>query len=267
MGWLDGDVALITGAGTGIGRAILDRYFEEGCAGVGVLLRDRSQGDGLLRDYGNRVCITYGDVRSYESNENAVNRTLEQFGKIDTVVGNAGVWDSFGRLERMSPQQINDGFSEIFDVNVKAYILLAKAAVSALRQTQGSFIFTLSNSSFYAGGGGVLYVASKHACVGMIKQLAYELAPEIRVNGVAPGGTVTALRGPESLGRGDQRLNEIPGIKEKIADSMPLRFIAAPEDHAGHYVLLASKRNSSATTAAIIQSDCGWEIRPVGAGR
>ncbi|MBC7202923.1 MAG: 3-(cis-5,6-dihydroxycyclohexa-1,3-dien-1-yl)propanoate dehydrogenase, partial [Pusillimonas sp.] len=262
-----GNVALITGAGTGIGRAVLDRYFEEGCKGIGVLLRDPSQGEELFRDYGDQVCLTYGDVRSYENNESAVSRTVEQFGKIDTVVGNAGVWDSFSKLERMSPQQINDGFSELFDVNVKAYILLAKAAVGALRETQGSFIFTLSNSSFYAGGGGALYVASKHACVGMIKQLAYELAPEIRVNGVAPGGTITSLRGPESLGKGEQRLKEIPGIKEKIAESMPLKFIAAPEHHAGHYVLLASKRDSSATTATIIQSDCGWEIRPVGSRR
>lgn len=106
-------------------------------------------------------------------------------------------------------------------------------------------------------------MASKHAGVGLIKQLAYEFAPDVRVNGVAPGGTVTPLRGLASLGKQEKRLSELPGFEENVANSMPLKFIAQPEDHAGHYVLLASKANSRATTAAIIQSDCGWEIRPM----
>ena len=106
-------------------------------------------------------------------------------------------------------------------------------------------------------------MASKHAGVGLIKQLAYEFAPEVRVNGVAPGGTVTPLRGPASLGKQEKRLSELPGFEDNVANVMPLKFIAQPEDHTGHYVLLASKANSRATTAAIIQSDCGWEIRPM----
>ena len=72
-------------------------------------------------------------------------------------------------------------------------------------------IFTLSNAAFYAGGGGAAYVASKHAGVGLIRQLAYELAPEVRVNGVAPGGTVTPLKGPRRSAQ-DARLSEIPGF-------------------------------------------------------
>lgn len=265
MGWLDGNVALVTGGGSGIGRAVVDRFLHEGCTGVGVLLRDEEQGRSLCDRYAGQVCVTYGDVRSGESNQNAVQETLNQFGRLDTVVGNAGVWDYSSRLEGMTLQQIESGFQEVFDINVKAYLLLARAAAEAVRAEQGSMIFTLSNSSFYAGGGGPLYVASKHACVGLIKQLAYELAPHVRVNGVAPGGTLTALRGPESLGKHDRRLAGIPNIEEKIAGAMPLKFIASPEDHAGHYVLLASKQNSRATTATIIQSDCGWEIRPMGA--
>jgi NAD(P)-dependent dehydrogenase (short-subunit alcohol dehydrogenase family) len=106
-----------------------------------------------------------------------------------------------------------------------------------------------------------VYVASKHAGVGLVKQLAYELAPDIRVNAVAPGGTVTPLKGPKALGRENDRLSDIPGFSDAVADAMPLGFIAQPEDHTGHYVLLASRDNSPATTAAILQSDGGWEIR------
>ncbi|MFA5597407.1 MAG: SDR family oxidoreductase, partial [Pusillimonas sp.] len=89
-------------------------------------------------------------------------------------------------------------------------------------------------------------------------------APDVRVNGVAPGGTVTPLRGPETLGKHDRRLSNTPNLEQQVANAMPLKLIAQPEDHAAHYVLLASKANSRATTAAILQSDCGWEIRPAG---
>lgn len=264
MGWLEGYVALVTGGGSGIGRAIVDRFLAEGCTGVGVLLRDQTQGEQLVTAYGDRVCVTYGDVRSGASNQAAVDATLGKFGKLDTAVGNAGVWDYFTRLEKMSLEQIETSFVEVFDINVKAYMLLARASAQALRKSGGSMIFTLSNSAFYAGGGGPLYVASKHAGVGLIKQLAYEFAPDVRVNGVAPGGTVTPLRGPETLGKHDRRLSNTPNLEQQVANAMPLKLIAQPEDHAAHYVLLASKANSRATTAAILQSDCGWEIRPAG---
>ncbi|RQS24203.1 MULTISPECIES: 3-(cis-5,6-dihydroxycyclohexa-1,3-dien-1-yl)propanoate dehydrogenase [unclassified Burkholderia] len=262
MGWLVNDVALVTGANSGIGLAVLRRFLDEGAAGVGALVRSGDGADKLRQMFGDRVMVTVGDVRSPEANEEAVAATVKAFGKLDTLVGNAGVWDHFASLRRfVSGQQLTETFREVFDVNVMAYLLAAYAAAPSLRETRGNMIFTLSNAAFYAGGGGPTYVASKHACVGVIRQLAYELAPEIRVNGVAPGGTVTPLKGPESLGKQDAKLSEIPGFSDAVADAVPLGFIARPEDHAAHYVLLASRTNSPATTAAILQSDGGWEVR------
>lgn len=261
MGWLQQQVALVTGGGSGIGRAVVRRFLEEGCAGVGVLVRSQEQAESLVKEFGESVEIFLGDVRNPQDNLGAVEATVNKFGKLDTLVANAGVWDFFTRLEKMSLEQIANSFDEIFSINVKAYLLAAAAAAPHLRKSKGSMIFTLSNSAFYAGGGGPLYVASKHAGVGLVKQLAYEFAPDVRVNAVAPGGTVTPLRGPETLGKQENRLSEIPNFEASVAETMPLRFIAQPEDHAGHYVLLASQRNSKATTAAIIQSDGGWEIR------
>ena len=263
MGWLDGYVALVTGGASGIGRAVVKRFIAEGCAGVGVMVRSAEQAEGLVAEFGDKVVVSVGDVRSPAANVAAVEVTVARFGKLDTLVGNAGVWDFFTKLEKMSTEQVAESFDEIFGVNVKGYVLAASAAAPHLRASGGSMIFTLSNSAFHAGGGGPLYVASKHAGVGLIKQLAYEFAPDVRVNGVAPGGTVTPLRGPASLGKQEKRLSELPGFEDNVANVMPLKFIAQPEDHTGHYVLLASKANSRATTAAIIQSDCGWEIRPM----
>ncbi len=215
----------------------------------------------MYEEFGDKVVVTVGDVRSPESNAEAVDATVRTFGKLDTLVGNAGVWDHFASLRRYEGSTLKATFEEVFGVNVLGYMLAAHAAAPALRETRGSMIFTLSNASFYAGGGGPVYVASKHAGVGLVKQLAYELAPDIRVNAVAPGGTVTPLKGPQALGRENDRLSDIPGFAETVADAMALGFIARPEDHTGHYVLLASRVNSPATTATVLQSDCGWEIR------
>jgi len=262
MGWLDKDVALVTGAGSGIGLAVVRRFLAEGAAGVGALVRNAAAADALRAEFGKRVAVTVGDVRSPQANDEAVAATVRAFGKLDTLVGNAGVWDYFAPLRKFADgEQLAQTYREVFDVNVLGYLLAAYAAAPALRESRGSMIFTLSNAAFYAGGGGAAYVASKHAGVGLIRQLAYELAPEVRVNGVAPGGTVTPLKGPESLGKQNARLSEIPGFSEAVANAVPLGFIAQPEDHTGHYVLLASRTNSPATTAAILQSDGGWEVR------
>src|SRR3546814_13245073 len=88
---------------------------------------------------------------------------------------------------------------ELFGVNVKGYVLLAKASLPALVRSGGSLVYTVSNAGFDPAGGGVLYTASKHAVVGLIRQLAFEFAPPVRVNGVAPGPIDTALRDRTSV--------------------------------------------------------------------
>jgi cis-2,3-dihydrobiphenyl-2,3-diol dehydrogenase len=109
-------------------------------------------------------------------------------------------------------------------------------------------------------GGGPLYTASKHAVVGLIRQLAYELAPKIRVNGVAPGAIPTDLRGPRSLGMAERSIAELP-IKEMVERGLPLGKFAEPRDYTGSYVLLASPENSSTATGGVIICEGGIGIR------
>ncbi|WP_297843642.1 3-(cis-5,6-dihydroxycyclohexa-1,3-dien-1-yl)propanoate dehydrogenase [Pseudomonas sp.] len=263
MGWLEGQVALVTGGTGGIGSAIVRRYVEEG-AKVAVMARDEAQ-LAVLRDaLGDSIITVRGDVSSAADNQAAVAATLNAFGKLDTFVGNAAVFDYFTRLDRIAPEEFEAAFQKLFSINVQGYLLGARCSIDALRESRGSMIFTLSNSAFYAGGGGILYVTAKHALVGMIRQLAYELAPDIRVNGVAPGATNTAMKSLDGLNKRSIPLNQIPGFETAAANAVPLKSIAEPEDHTGHYVLLASRRNASQTTANIIHSDGGWEVRTQG---
>ena len=97
MGWLDGQVALVTGGGSGIGRAVVERYVEEG-ARVAVMDRVPGRGDELRARFGDQVTAISGDVSRLDDNKRAVAETVAAFGRLDIFVGNAGLLDGFLRL-------------------------------------------------------------------------------------------------------------------------------------------------------------------------
>ncbi|WP_321914413.1 3-phenylpropionate-dihydrodiol/cinnamic acid-dihydrodiol dehydrogenase [Paraburkholderia sp. J11-2] len=262
MNWLENEVALITGGGSGLGLALVERFLEEG-ARVAVLERSAEKVAALRERFGaQRVVAVQGDVTSYADNERAVNAAVEAFGKLDTFIGNAAIWDHASSLVDLSPAQLDSGYEELFSINVKGYLLGAKAAARALIASEGCMIFTLSNSSFYPGGGGPLYTASKHAAVGIIRQLAYELAPKVRVNGVGPCGMASDLRGPVSLGQQDLRIMDSRS-PEAIASILPLQFFPQPADFTGPYVMLASRANNRVLSGVMINADAGLGIRGI----
>ncbi|PBC77074.1 2,3-dihydroxy-2,3-dihydrophenylpropionate dehydrogenase [Streptomyces sp. TLI_235] len=268
MGWLEGDTALITGGGSGIGRAVALRYLAEG-ANVVVLGRNAEQLQDVVRaagELGERVLPFPGDVRSPDDLHDAVQAAVERFGKLDVLVPNAGIWDYNRSVTQLDGKQLSEAFDELFGINVKGYLLAVEAAWRELVATRGSIVMTLSNASFHTNGGGPLYTASKHACLGLVRQFAYELAPKVRVNAVATGGMRTQLRGPETLGLDKRTLaasfakNEASG--EKQQPLIPLYDSSVePQDFTGPYVLLASRTNSSTVTGAVIPADGGIAVR------
>jgi NAD(P)-dependent dehydrogenase (short-subunit alcohol dehydrogenase family) len=259
MGWMNDTVALVTGAGSGLGRAIVERYLAEG-ARVAVLEINPDKAAALQLDFGPDLSVTVGDATDFADNQHAVSDAVSMFGRLDVFVGNAGLWDYSTSLAALDPQAISPAFDEIFALNVKAYLLGAKAALPELRKSKGAIIFTVSNAGFWPGGGGPLYVASKHAVVGLVKQLAYELCPDIRVNGVAPGGMPSDLRGPRALGLESTRFSSLP-VDSIVQTFSPLGHPISPADYTGHYVLLASRANASTVTGSVHNCDGGIGVR------
>ena len=279
---LDNNVVFVTGGASGIGRATVDAFVAAG-AKVGVL---DINGKGLAQlgeDHGGAVVTIEGDATALADNEKAVRQIVDAFGRIDVLATFPGLYDFNIRLVDVPAEQLSDAFEESFAVNVKSIMLAAKAALPELLATEGSVVITVSTSGFIPGGGGCFYVPSKCAVRGLVKQLAYEFAPKVRVNGVAPGGTMTGVRGLRSLGQQEMTVSKMvpsyEAFRDMVTSRTPLDYEPQPSTHAGAYLYLASKEAAPAVTGEIISTDGGVGVRgffqtagfkpnpePVGAG-
>lgn len=246
-----------------MGRALVERFVEEGARVVGVdRVADRI---GELNEaYGDRVVGVVADVTVGAENEEAVRATIDRFGKLDVFIGNAGIFDYGVKLLETPMDRLESGFDELFAINVKAQLMGVKAASEALIESKGSALLTASMASWHAGVGGVVYTASKHALVGLIRQLAYELAPDVRVNGVAPGLMRTDIRGPKAMGLEDVTPDALPDLEGIARATTPLGFLPEAADYTGHFVQLASRANGRVTTGIVVECDGGLGVRGVG---
>ena len=258
-GWLDGKRSLVAGAGSGIGRAVLGAFVAEG-ARVAAFELDPAKCARLTEEVPGCV-VQQGDATSLADSRAAVGAARGAFGGIDVLVNCVGIFDFYRGLAELDDEQLDEGFDEIFRANVKSQLVVVKAALPELTESSGSVVLTVSTSGFYPGRGGILYVASKFAVRGCVLALAHELAPRVRVNGVAPGGTLgTELTGAASLGQSGLVLGAAPGRAEELKARTPLRVALTGADHAGSYVFLASDR-ARGITGTIIHSDGGIGVR------
>lgn len=257
--WLRGKRALVVGAGSGIGLAVVEVFLSEG-AQVAVLEKSPEKTAAFTESHPD-CPATVGDATTRGANEEAVANAVDAFGGLDVLVNCVGIFDFYTGLEAIDADTLDAAFTEMFSVNVKTHLHAVKAALPALRKSRGNIVLTASTSAFYPGRGGVLYVSSKFAVRGLITTLAYELAPTIRVNGVAPGGTLnTDLRGLQSLGLDARRLDDSPGRAGELAARVPLDVALDGRDHAWSYVYLASER-ARGLTGEIVHPDGGMSVK------
>jgi NAD(P)-dependent dehydrogenase (short-subunit alcohol dehydrogenase family) len=256
-GRLDGQVVLLTGGGSGLGRAIVQRFVAEG-AHVVFLERNPAKVDAVSADVPGTLGIA-GDIRSAEDGERAVARAVDRFGGLDCLVGTAAITDYLPSFSGYDRARLAPVFDEVLHTNVLGHILVATAARDALVKSKGSIVLTLSTSGIYPGGQGAMYSVSKAALTMVVKQLAYELAPAVRVNGVVPGVISDSdIRGPEALGQqGDNPTSLFPGLREAAKQMNPLRICPPGSAYAGLYVTLASRQDGAVGTGAIVNWDSG----------
>lgn len=183
-GWLAGSRALVVGGGSGIGRAVVQAFIEEG-ARVAVLEKSRAKCD-ALRDEGAGLAVTEGDATTWAANVAAVGLAVSEFGGLDVLVNCVGVFDFYQGLRTLDAGVLDPAFEEMFASNVKTHLYSVKAAAQPLLAARGSIVLIESTSAYYPGRGGVLYVSSKFAVRGLVASLAHEFAPDVRVNAVAP---------------------------------------------------------------------------------
>ena len=247
-----GKSVAVTGGAAGIGAAVVDRFLAAG-ASVAILDRSIDATHDRRARFGDRLIVQAGDVRSYADNRALVDATLAAFGRLDVFIGNAGIYDGKKPVTEYTGEALSDACDELFAVDVKGYVLGARAAIDALRASGGSIIFTASVSAFHPAFGGALYVAAKHAITGLTKRLALEFAPEVRVNAVAPGYVVSNLANATAVG-------PMPPAAPISAGSFPGDRFPEPDDYAGLYTFLASE-DARAVTGATLLADWGSSLR------
>lgn len=243
---LKGKVAAIAGGSRGIGRYIATALAKEGCSVV-VYARDA---DGVTRavesivDAGGTAAGTAVDVTEKDAGERIARFALEEFGRIDIFVGNAG-----GNRRKPFVETTDEDWSDLLNLNLLSHLRAARATIPAMRDQQsGAIVFVSSIFGREAGGPGLsLYNTSKTALISAAKIMALELASEgIRVNCVAPG----SIRFPG--GSWDRRCIEQPEAMEKfVADNIPLGRFGTAEEVADVVTFLASDRASLVTGACL----------------
>lgn len=260
---IKGQTTLITGAGSGLGAALASRFVSEGSrvAIVDVDLDRAREVAGKLD--ADMVLPLAADVRDTHALHAAVESTIEKFGRLDTVIPNAGIWDYNRSVTRLDGEQLSAIFDEVMSINTKGYLLTVEATWRHLIASRGSIIMTLSNAAFYAAGGGPVYTASKFAARGLMLEFAYELAPKVRVNAVAVGGMRTNLSGPTAAGLGDRKFSDTMDRRGEGGNPyLPLHDISTePATFTGPYVMLASPTDAGNITGTIINADGGISAR------
>jgi 2,3-dihydroxy-2,3-dihydrophenylpropionate dehydrogenase len=250
-----GRVVLVTGGASGIGSAVVDAFVADGAS---VVVLDRSEPPPRAG-----VTAVVGDVRNAADNERAVRCAVEKHGGLDVFVGNAGVHDGGTALRDATTDELGELARAVLEVDVVGYLLGARASVEALTIARGCMVFTLSDASFVVRGNGcgVAYAAAKHAGLGIVRHLAADLAPEIRVNAVAPGGVLTSLSTADVGGSDGRAVFDVPeDVETAVRDLNPLGVMATPEELAPLYTFLASDL-ARGMTGEVLRPDGGLDVR------
>lgn len=248
---LEGKVALVTGAGSGIGRAIVKLFIEEGAQVVGTDLYP----NGLetlveeIKELGHDSLSTCtGDVAIRSDAEAMVETAVNIYGTLDIVVNNAGIMDEFVPVGDLDDSM----WRQVLGVNLDGQMFICRKALETmLPKENGVFVNIASIGGLLGGRAGVSYTVSKHGVIGLTRSIAYHYAMKgIRANAICPGGVATniSVRQPNPLGY--ERLQTTFGMAVRTAQSDELARIA----------LFLASDDSSFVNGEILVADGGWTV-------
>ncbi|MFP4227766.1 MAG: SDR family NAD(P)-dependent oxidoreductase [Salinivenus sp.] len=238
-------VAIVTGASRGIGKYIAEALAREGC-NVAICARTAEDLQEAAQDVeaeGADVLAVPMDVTEDGEPERLVQDTVDRFGRIDAYVGNVG-GNRRGDFEELS----DEDWEDLINLNFMSHVRVSRAAIPHMRDVEGASICYISSifGRELGGAGLSLYNTTKSALISVSKVMAQELAPEIRVNSVAPG----SIRFPG--GSWDQRVKEKPEeMQQFVEENIAIERFGRAEEVADAVTFLCSERASLITGACI----------------
>ena len=240
-GSLDSKTALVTGGGSGIGRAASLAYAKDGAR---VVVADVNVEGGeetvqMIKETGGEAILVHADVSNPEDTQAMVDRAVGAFGSLDCAFNNAGIGGGRDRL--LTADYLEEDWDRVISINLKGVWLCMKAEIpQMLKQGGGAIVNTASIAGLVGLSGTVAYVAAKHGVTGLTKAAAMEYAKSgIRVNAVCPGYIET----PMVQGIFDR----VEGYRERVAARHPMDRLGEPEEIAQAVVWLSSDAASFVT--------------------
>ena len=245
MGRLDGKVAIITGAASGIGRGTAIRFAGEGAA---IVIADLNAdgGEASVRDCkenGGRAVFQKADVSGEAEIKTLVARAIKEFGRLDIIYNNAGIGGAVGPLEQISVEDWDKSFA----VLMRSVFLGMKYAVPEMRKAGGGSIISTASVAGIRGFAGLhAYCAAKAGVVNLTRSAALEFAKDkIRVNCICPGGINTPILHRNQPGMKD-------AMEQWMAHGQPIQRAGHPEDIANMALFLASDDSQWVTGQAMV---------------
>jgi 3-oxoacyl-[acyl-carrier protein] reductase len=248
---LQGKVAIVTGSGRGLGRAIAEKYGEEGAIVVscdldGALADSTAQ---AVRDAGGQAMAVAANVDSGGDVQQLMGAVIAAHGRIDIICNNAGILDGFAPLLDTDEAL----WDRVIGVNLKGCYRVSRAALPhMLEQGSGTFVNIASMAGLVAQAGGLAYTVSKHGMIGLTRQISADYGQQgIRANAICPGSMDTEMS--------RDFLKDSPEV-QAIVNSVPAGRMGRPEEVAELATYLASESSAFIHGAAIV-IDGGWTIR------